>query len=73
MIRNESNTRTYRKLRKIKRGVNMLRNRVAAAARFFLFFKRPFPLSDMGSISAEMTRENPGILPNFKAYFWGSA
>jgi hypothetical protein len=38
----------------------------------FSFLKRPFHLSDKGSISAEMTGENIGILPNFVADFWGS-
>jgi hypothetical protein len=66
------NIRTYQKFRKAKRGQHAPKQS-AAAARFLFFKKRTFPLSDKGSISAEMTGENPGILPNFEAAFWGSA
>jgi hypothetical protein len=47
----------------------MLRNSVPPPPAFLFFKKRPISLFDKGSVSAGMTDENIGILPNFEADF----
>ena len=44
---------------------------MAAAARLFLFYGKTISLTDKGSISAEMTDENPEIITNLFAFLRG--